>query len=797
MNLLADLHHTVRQLRRAPAFALIGIVTLALGIGINMVVFGVLDALILRPLPVPQPRQIYTVQQTQNGDLTFSYGQYRDLAARNSSFSGIADYRIMLFGLTIGTGSDSQIVWGYEVSGNYFSVLGDQAPSGAPNIVLSYAAWQSHFQGDPDIVGHTVRLNRYPYTVVGIAPKSFRGTELFFSPEVWVSVHNEAALEGYDWIDGRMNQNTWLIGRLKNNVTAQQATANLETIVAQLKKQYPQSDEGLSVRLTRPGLFGDALGSPARAFLGGILLLASLVLLAACSNLGSLFAARAADRSRELAIRLALGATRSRLYAGLLGESALIALLGGAGGCVLATFTLRVLSAWRPHFEIPLAFSVAPAAPVFLFALGLTFVAALISGLLPIRQAARTEPNAALRQGAGFGIGRGRWSTRDILLGVQIALCSLLLVSSLVAVRGMLRALGADFGFDPTGVTMSRMDLHFSGLNAKQALAVERELQARAAQIPGVTSAAFANSTPLSVDQSSTGVFPDGTADFRPSNERFAAAYFQVSPGYFRTAGTRLLAGREFSEHDDAQSPRVAIVNELTARALFGSASAAIGRHLYAGSHRLQIVGVAENGKYATLSEDPAPALFYPALQNPNTSNVLLVRSHRPPSEMIPLLRQTIRDVDATAAVDTLGSWRDALALVFFPARAAAAALGIFGLLAISLAITGIFGLAAYTVARRMRELGIRVALGAQHRQVLRAALGRVLTLLLAGSATGLLLGLAGSRVLASIVYQARASDPLVLFATLVSMLLIGLLAAAIPARRALAVDPAILLRDE
>jgi predicted permease len=380
---------------------------------------------------------------------------------------------------------------------------------------------------------------------------------------------------------------------------------------------------------------------------------------------------------------------------------------------------------------------------------------------------------------------------------VQIALCCLLVTASFVALRGLERSLRMPLGFQPDGVVLATTDVHLAGYQNTEAANLQQRLLGAAASIPGVQSAAYSDTTPLSLDQNGIGIYAPGTADFSSSNVRFGAVPYSVSPGYFRTTGTRLLIGREFSLHDDQSAPRVAIVNETFAKKLFGS-TAILGKHFPLDpSKQAEIVGVVEDGRYETLTEDPEAAVFWPILQQPNTDTVIIVRSQRPAAEMVPALRRAIAGVDPKLPVFNAGTWADGLYMVLFPARAATIALGILGGLSLMLALTGIFGMASYTVSKRMRELGIRVALGAQRGHVVSTALGRTLLLLGSGSLAGLALGIAASRILASIVYQATASDPWVILASGLTMCVVGMIAAAIPASRVLLLDPTRLLRDE
>ena len=374
------------------------------------------------------------------------------------------------------------------------------------------------------------------------------------------------------------------------------------------------------------------------------------------------------------------------------------------------------------------------------------------------------------------------------------------MTASFVALRGLQRTFEVRLGFEPEGVTLAAMDVHLAGYSAAQQPVVQQKLLAVVRAIPGVTAAAYADTTPLSIDNSSNTIYAPGTTDFSEANARFDAMDYSVSPGFLEVTGTRLLAGRDFTVHDDASRPAVAIVNWTFAKRLFGVARAedAVGKRYPTGlNSETTVIGVVEDGKYESLMEDARPALYWPILQSPRAGTVLIVKSQRDTSEVAAAMRRAITQVDGGMPVFSIASWSDALGLVTFPARAATIALGVLGSLAILLAVTGIFGLASFTVSRRMRELGIRVALGAQGRQVLRAALGRMMVLLTVGSVFGLLLGFASTRLMAGIVYQATASDPAVIVAVVVTMVLLGLVSAAVPARRALRVDPMVLLRED
>jgi predicted permease len=490
----------------------------------------------------------------------------------------------------------------------------------------------------------------------------------------------------------------------------------------------------------------------------------------------------------------------------LLTESVLVSLVGGAAGLAAATGVMRALTLWRPSPDFPIQVSVTPDASVGAVALGLALASGIFFGLVPVRQVWRGNAFLAIKSGTASGESAGtrRWTRlnlRDLLLVVQIVLCSVLLTSALVAVRGLTRSLHTSYGFQPEGVLMANFDLNMVGKNNQQSLQFQHQAVDTVAALPGVTSVAFANTTPLSLSNSDTDVYRDGTTDFRPSSAIADATYFDVSPGYFATARTRLLAGRDFTWHDDTNAPHVIIVNQNFAREVLGThpgfEQEAIGRYFITGSKkRWQVIGIAEDGKYQSLTEDQKPAIFYASAQGPDTNTVLLVRSTNTQAITAAAVSKALLALEPSLPL-LITNWPQALGMVLFPSIAATASLGVMGGLAAMLAITGIFGMASYSVSKRLRELGLRVALGAGRSQVLKAALLRPARLLLIGSAAGLALGAAASRLLAHIVYQATSQDPVVLLGVVAAMALIALLASWLPARRALTIDPARLLREE
>jgi predicted permease len=595
-----------------------------------------------------------------------------------------------------------------------------------------------------------------------------------------------------DDLQSRTSNALTVLGRLKPGVTPEQAAENLSAIATQLAKEHPKTDTGVPLRLVRPGLFADN-GDVICGFLWSVTGFALLVLAAACANLASLFAARAADRSRELAVRIALGASRWRLVRQVLTEAMVLSLTGGATGLVIGGLLLRVLNQWQSPYG---SLAVTVDARVYLAALILTLVSALLFGMIPARQVSQSSPLQAMKNGPVDATPLRRFALRDLLLGAQIAICTLLVTASLVAVRGMVRMLHAPLGFQPQGAMLADVDRDVEQRGDAQ-LEKQKTMLEAVQRIPGVIVAGAVNRVPFTGGLRGVPVFPPGTTDFNLNNSVLAPYVYTISPSYLEAAGTKLLSGRDVSWHDTTTPPYVAVVNQTFAQKMWGE-TPAIGQYFILWGYLREVVGVVEDGKYHNLQEPPQSVVYLPLTQSEQRGLVFVVRSQRAHNEMAPALERTLSGLEPNALIK-VQSWHDVLGGVnaLFPARASTAALGVMGLLAAMLALTGIFGMAAYNVSRRMKELGIRVALGARTRDVMSAAVGRPAVLLAVGSLLGLLSGVFASRLLGQIVYQANPRDPVVMIGAVLTMAMLGIAASAIPALRALAVDPSKLLREE
>ena len=644
----------IRMLRRAPLFASTAIITVGLGVGVNTLVFSVVEGLVLRPLPIEQPERVWFVQR-RGPFVSHSFPLYRELRDRNRTFAGLAGYRITM--MNVETPQGPAHTWGYLATGSYFDLLGlkpfrgrffqasdDVAPGGSPYAVLSYDYWRTMFGAQDSVIGTTIRINRQPYTVLGVAPAGFRGTEVFYRPAIWVPMMMQAQIEvGNPWLDNPNTANTWVSGRLADGVTTAQAEDDLNGVLRQVALELRASTDPVVIRLTRPGLVGDVIGGPARAFSLGLLVLAGLVLLAACANLAGGLAARGADRRRELAVRVAIGAGRGRLMRQLLTETFILVAMGGALGTIGAAALARTLSRWQLPIAVPIQLDTVIDGRVAAFAVIATVLTAIGIGVGPAQQAVRAAPYGSLNVREATVM--RRWPLRDILVSVQVAICVLLVAGSLLAGRVLLEAMRMPLGINPAGTMTASFDLGLAGYSRAASDAFRRQIVDRLRVHPGVQEVAYANSLPLNIDQSSTVVHPDDRRDLSPRDFGRALKY-QVSPGFFQTVGIRFLEGRDLTWQDTAASQSVAVVNEAFVRLILQDGRA-IGRQIRFGPGApVTIVGVVETGKYQTLTETATPAIFQPMLQAPNTTTMILVRSTRPDAEIAEAMRRAVHEAD-------------------------------------------------------------------------------------------------------------------------------------------------------
>jgi len=814
-SLIKDIRYAVRGLVKRPGFVAIAVITLALGIGANTAIFSLVNTVVLRSLPVDRPNEIVSVAVRGKDDSmsAFSYPNYKDFRDRNEVLSGLLVYRFVP--LSLSRGGVNERIWGYEVSGNYFDVLNVKAIQGRtflpeedktklshPVIVVGYDCWQHRFGGDPNLVGKDVLINNHQFRVIGIAPEGFKGTEFVYSPEIWLPASMmEWAEPGATWLDERSTKNFFGIGRLKPGVSARQAEASLNLLGQQLGKEYPDTNEGQTIKIDAPGFILPDLRGAVVSFTWVMMAAVGLVLLVTCTNLAGLMLARATDRRKEIAIRLAMGANRLRLIRQLLTESILLSFVGGIAGVLLAVWILKVLLAFKPPIDFPLALDVGVDWRVLLFSLAVSVIAGAFFGLAPALQATRPNLVGTLKDTAAQG-GAVKTRLRSVLVVAQISISLVVLIAAGLVVRTLQQLQTMNPGFDTkNGLTMS-FDLGLQGYDEARGQQFYRQLNERVQSLPGVESAAVTSYIPLSLNFNSRNTFVEGKPAERGENVPLAMNG-SVGPGYFKTMGTPILQGREFAETDQAKSEAVAVVNEYFVRRMMPelqSNAEAVGKRFSfssAGGPFMRIVGVAKAGKYFNIAEDPRPFVWTPMTQDYNSSGILVVRTRGNPEGMFASVRGQVQSLDPNLPLFEVKTLTDHMKLSLFPAKVAATVLGVFGLVALLLAAIGVYGITSYAVAQRTHEIGVRLALGAQLSDVLKLVLGHGLKLTIIGAALGLFGAFLATRAITSVLYGVSATDPLTF--GFVSVLLIGvaLIASYVPARRATKVEPLIALRNE
>lgn len=807
-DLLQDLPYASRMLRKNPGFTIVAVLSLALGIGANTAIFSMINTVLLRPLPVAKPEQLVALNNTADNRTfpSFSYPNYKDLRDRNDAFSDLIAYRFTP--LSLSHDGINERLWGFEVSGNYFEALGvnaalgrvislddDRAPGASPFTVVSYKCWQQRFGGDPAIIGRDVIVNGRSFTIIGVAARGFNGTEIVAAPELWFPLSMQAQLEsGRSWLDARGVENIFVQGRLKLGVGARQAQAAVNELAAQLEREYPDDNEGKRITLSPPGLIGNSMRGPVLGFAGLLMVIVGLVLLLACINLANLLLARAAERRREIAVRLALGASRSRLIRQLLTESVLLALIGGALGLVLALRLAALVVAVKVPVDVPLALNVAIDTRVFLFALLISLATGVLFGLLPAWQATKTDLVSALKDDASFGGYRRSW-LKNSLIVLQVALSLVLLVGGGLMLRALQQAQTIHLGFNPERAVEVSFDLRLQGYEDARGREFQKHLLERVRALPGVQFASLADSAPVDLHFSRDRVFIEGQP---PQRNMPVAMFNRATPGYFQAMDTRLIQGRDFTEQDDQNAAPVAVVNETFARRFYPGEDP-IGKSFRMGSPespKRQVIGVVEDGKYAGLNEDPKPYVVRPLWQSYSGSTIVIVRAAADAQKLIGSIRDEVRQLDPNLPVASR-TLTERMSLPLLPARIAAWVLGVFGMLALALVAIGLYGVMSYAVSKRTREIGIRMALGAQRADVMRLVIGQGLTLVLIGMGIGLIAAIALTQSMKALLFGVSATDPLTYAGVGLLLAGVALLACYLPSRRAAKVDPMIALRYE
>ena len=805
-GVLQDFRHAIRLMRNSPGFVVVAALVLGLGVGANTAIFTIVNGFFLRPLPVEDPGRLVWLTTLSPGAArpqNLSYPDYLDTRDNNQVFTGLLAYA----DIPVALGGDRpERLRGQMVSGNYFEVLGvkaargrtfgaeeDRATGAAPVVVLSHALWKRQFGSDPQVVGRSVNLSGQAFMVVGIAPASFTGTEAEYATDLWVpfAMHAQVMPGSASLLEQRDAAWVRVMGRLRPEVTLAQARASLTSLAARAGHPRGDQDERAQVQVTRAGgAVHPSMAGEVLSITGLLMAVTALVLLIACANVANLLLARAAARGREFGIRLSLGATRARLVRQLLTENLLVSLVGGAVGFLMVLWGTDLL---RLFAEIPddIAGAMAPDSRVFIFALGLAVASGVLFGLIPALHASRRDPAPVLKSD-GAGSSGGRTKTQRLLVVVQVALSMVLLVSAGLFLRSLGKASRVDPGFDVGhGLTMS-FDLNLQGYSREKSLAFYQLLLQRVEALPGVDSASLASLAPLSGRMVGMQLTPEGTDGEAPAGEGvFVNA---VYPGYFRTLRTPVLRGRDFTARDAAGAPGVAIVNEACARHLWPDQEPLGKRISFEGPAGpfLQVIGVARDAKYDELTETPRPFVYLAHLQSPDLLSevALLVRAEKSPSQVLASVQHELRSLGADLPITGAATFEETLRLRGDKQRGMTKMLSLFGTLALLLASVGLYGVIAFSVARRTREIGIRMALGARRSDILGMLVGEGMRLTLWGVGLGLALSAALTRALSGMLFGVTPAD-LATFAG-VSLLLgaVGAAASVLPARRAARLDP-------
>ena len=812
---LKEIRYAGRALLQRPGFSLVAILTLALGIGANTAIFSLVNTVLLRSMPVARPDEVFALNMRRKDDSmsALSYPNYIDFRDRSEVLSGLLAYRFVP--LSLSRSGANERIWGYEVSGNYFDVLGVKALHGRtflpeedktrlshPVVVLSYESWQHRFGGDPGIVGKDILINDHQFRVIGIVPDTFKGTEQVYEAELWVPASMMGWVEpGNGSLDLRDNNQFFGVARLKPGVDASQAEASLNLLAQQLGKEYPDSNEGQSVRLGPTGFIIPELRGAVVSFTWVLMAAVGLVLLVTCTNLAGLLLARATERRREIAIRLAMGASRVRLIRQLLIESLLLSIVGGAAGVFLAIWIVKGLLALKPPMDFPLTIDLALDWRVLLFSLGVSLLAGAVFGLAPALQSTRPNLLHALKDTSAQG-GAGRTRLRSVLVVAQIAISLVVLIAAGLVVRTLQQLQTMNPGFDPQNALTMSFDLSLQGYDEARGRQFYHQLAERVRALPGVKSAAVSSYVPLSLNYNSRGIYVEGEPIERGANKP-DAMNASVGARYFETMATPIVYGREFTEQDVEKSQQVAIVNETFVKQLMPAVkrpAEAVGKRVSFGDATgpfMEIVGVARDGKYFNIAEEPRTFIWTPLTQDYNSSGLLLVRTNGNPDPLFAAVRSQVQALDPNLPLFDVKTLTEHMQLALFAPRVAATVLGVFGLVALLLSAIGIYGITSYAVSQRTHEIGIRMALGAQLGDVLRLVLNHGLKLTLIGAAIGLIGAYLTTRAITAVLYGVSATDPLTFISVSVLLIGVALLACYVPARRATKVDPLIALRNE
>ena len=802
-KLLEDLRYAVRMLARAPSVTVIAITSVALGMGANLTIFSVANGFLTRTIYAARAAELVYVYRGDHSPLIFT--DYRYLRDHSASLSGLVGERMMNVGVAFGAG-DAERAIGAIVSNNFFPVLGvrpavgtlfaargDSVPSTSPVVVLTYRYWKAKLGGDPSVIGRPLRLNGKPFTVVGVAEERFHSSQMIWRPDLFVPMADARTLIGVE--PARWGGSIYTTGRLAEGRTLSEVRAELTKLASDLARQDAEAYRGFTLRVERARGVTQEMRRPATAMTVFLMCIVSIVLLIACANVANLLLARATDRRREIAIRLALGATRARVGRMLLTESVVLSLLGGGAAMLLSLWSTRLIRAFVPA-DFPTGIDLAPNRMVLAYAVVLSVLTGLLFGLAPaLRSTAQDLAGAIKDEAAPRGVRRSRLRAAFVI--GQVTLSLVLLVGATLFLRSLANARSIDPGFETRHVLDLRIDVSLLQYDQARGEQFYAQLLERVQQLPGVRAATYAVIVPLEGSNMESTLWIKGRTE--PTRERRDRAYFNnVGAAYFTTLGIPIVRGRELTSADRDGAPLAIVVNEAMARR-FWPQEDALGKEVSMSGPNgpwMRIVGIARDTKYNTLGEEP-PAFFYGSLlQHYRAERVLHARIEGEPAAPKRAIEVAARDLDPQLPPSEARPIEQDMSVALLPARAGAIMLGIFGVLALALAVVGIYGVASYAVAQRTREIGIRSALGAQQRDLIGMVVTESMRLVIAGTVLGVVLGLALWRLVTSLLYDVSPADPVTFAASSVVLLLVALLATWIPARRAARVDPMIALRS-
>ncbi len=814
-----DLRFALRSLSKAREFVVVGVLTLALGIGANTAIFSLVNGVLLRaPEHIVNPDELVSIWTSDFSGPPFGTSSYMDYVDYRDRPPGIEDALAVSPGVVNMAGEDgvTQIRLAEFVSGNYFDVLGvaprlgrwfteeEGDPTSAVSVaVISEGLWERAFGLDSQVLGRTARLSGQTVTIVGVAPAGFTGSLPLVTPDFWIPVSTQALIQGDRGFQRRGSRGSLIRARLHEGVSIEAAQAQLDVVASQLLEEDPGSwtdvrEQGRRISVVKDSRLPPQVQTAAKGFAALLMAVTGIVLLIACANMANLTLARASRRNRELAVRLSLGAGRGRIVRQLLAESGIVGVLGGLAGAALTFAGIRFAESYRPATGVAISLDLGVDGTVLIFSIGVTLLTVIAVGLLPALRASRPDLVTDLKEGGnGSGAARRSFNLRNALVVAQVSASLVLLVGAGLFLKSLQSAMRLDAGFEPEGLATVSLSLAREGFSVEEAGLFYDDLNERVAGLPGVESTALTDALPLTI---SAGRRRDvSVPGYEPlEGEDMEFQFFAVSPGYFATLRTPLRAGREFTDEDGPEGAEAVIVNAAFAE-YFWPGEDPLGKLVnWSGNADAQVVGVAADAAYRTLNEDPRIAFFTPLAQTPSAAQTLIARTDPDRAEdLLGPMRAEVMAINSRLPISSLRTVNEAVAGTLLPQRIASWLLSIAGGLGLLLASVGLYGVMTFLVAQRTGEIGVRMALGASQRDVVRMVVRQGLRLAVVGSVVGLLLAGGVTRFLESLLYGVNALDMGVFIGMPLAAMLVAGVASFLPARKAASVDPAITLREE